>query len=178
MATLTTSNIFRYKFDSPIVNLINIFAATHKYDDSSQFREEWDEFIKDNKASIDREKQRLINLGYTGDINNKMYKSARYYFKNKSTEKKKSKQRRKYVTLNKGFLADMDRHISTVAFPQEMKPAHAYNNFISDATYSEKLDDALQKMLDNDWKEPAAESKLKKTYKNRYFMQQKSSNKD
>ena len=178
MATLTTSNIFRYKFDSPIVNLINIFAATHKYDDSSQFREEWDEFIKDNKASIDREKQRLINLGYTGDINNKMYKSARYYFKNKSTEKKETKQRRKYVTLNKGFLADMDRHISTVAFPQEMKPAHAYNNFISDATYSEKLDDALQKMLDNDWKEPAAESKLKKTYKNRYFIQQKSSNKD
>jgi hypothetical protein len=36
----------------------------------------------------------------------------------------------------------------------------------------------LQKMLDNDWKEPAAESKLKKTYKNRYFIQQKSSNKD
>ena len=115
MATLTTSNIFRYKFDAPIVNLINIFAATHKYDDSSQFREEWDEFVKDNKANIDREKQRLTNLGYTGDINNKMYKSARYYFKNKSTEKKETKQRRKYVTLNKGFLADMDRHIATVA---------------------------------------------------------------
>lgn len=178
MSTLTTSNIFRYKFDSPIVNLINTFATTHKYDDASQFRDEWDEFIEDNKASIDREKQRLTNAGYTGDINSKMYKSARYYFKNKSTEKKKSKQRRKYVTLNKGFLADMDRHISTVAFPQEMKPAHAYNNFISDATYSEKLDDALQKMLDNDWKEPDAESKLKKTYKNRYFIQQKSSNKD
>lgn len=178
MSTLTTSNIFRYKFDSPIVNLINTFATTHKYDDASQFRDEWDEFIEDNKASIDREKQRLTNAGYTGDINSKMYKSARYYFKNKSTEKTKSKQRRKYVTLNKGFLADMDRHISTVAFPQEMKPAHAYNNFISDATYSEKLDDALQKMLDNDWKEPAAESKLKKTYKNRYFIRQKSSNKD
>ena len=178
MATLTTSNIFRYKFDSPIVNLINTFATTHKYDDSSQFREEWDEFIKDNKASIDREKQRLTNLGYTGDINNKMYKSARYYFKNKSTEKKETKQRRKYVTLNKGFLADMDRHISTVAFQQDMKPAHAYNNFVSDAMYSEKLDDVIQKLLDGNWKEPAAESKLKKTYKNRYFMQQKSSNKD
>jgi hypothetical protein len=178
MATLTTSNIFRYKFDSPIVNLINTFATTHKYDDASQFRDEWGEFIKDNKASIDREKQRLINLGYTGDINNKMYKSARYYFKNKSTEKKKTKQRRKYVTLNKEFLADMDRHILTVAFQQDMKPAHAYNNFVSDATYSEKLDDVIQKLLDNDWKEPAAESKLKKTYKNRYFMQQKSSNKD
>ena len=178
MSALTTSNIFRYKFDSPIVNLINTFTTTHKYDDASQFRDEWDEFIKDNKATIDREKQRLTNAGYKGDINSKMYKSARYYFKNKSTEKKKTKQRRKYVTLSKGLLADMDRHISTVAFRQEMKPAHAYNNFISDATYSEKLDDAIQKMLDNDWKEPDAENKLKKTYKNRYFIQQKSSNKD
>ena len=107
-----------------------------------------------------------------------MYKSARYYYKNKSTEKKETKQRRKYVTLNKGLLADMDRHILMVAFQQDMKPAHAYNNFVSDTTYSEKLDDAIQKLLDNDWEEPAAESKLKKTYKNRYFMQQKSSNKD
>ena len=95
-----------------------------------------------------------------------------------TTEKKETKQRRKYVTLDKGFLADMDRHIETVAFQQDMKPAHAYNNFVSDASYSDKLDNVIQKLLDNDWKEPAAESKLKKTYKNRYFMQQKSSNKD
>ena len=180
MSALITnaSTIFRYKFDSPIVNLINTFATTHKYDDTNQFREEWDEFIKDNKASIDREKERLTNLGYAGDISNKMYKSARYYFKNKSTEKKETKQRRKYVTLDKRFLADMDRHIAAVAFQQDMKPAHAYNNFISDTTYSDKLDDVIQKLLDGNWKEPAAESKLKKTYKNRYFMQQKSSNKD
>ena len=32
MATL--SNIFRYKFDAPIVNLINTFSTTHKYDDA------------------------------------------------------------------------------------------------------------------------------------------------
>jgi len=180
MTTLTTnaSNVFRYKFDSPIVNLIDNFAKIHKYDDTCQFREEWDEFVKDNKAEIDREKQRLTTLGYSGDIYNKMYKSARYYYKNKSTEKKKTKQRRKYVTLNKEFLADMDRHIINVAFKQDLKPAHAYNNFISDSTYSEKLDEVIQKLIDQDWEEPAAEKKLKKTYKNRYFMQQKSSNKD
>ena len=38
-----------------------------------------------------------------------------------------------------------------------MKPAHAYTNFVSDAMYSENLDDVIQKLLDNDWKEPAAE---------------------
>ena len=160
------------------MNLINTFSATHKYDEAGQFRDEWYEFIKGQKDEIDREKCRLTNLGYEGDVNKKIYKSARYYFKNKPTEKKEIKKRRKYVTLNKVFLTDMDKHIAEVAFRQSMKPAYAYNNFMSDATYSEKLDDVMQNLLDNDWKEPAAESKLKKTYKNRYFMQQKSSNKD
>lgn len=178
MTTIANSNIFRYNGDGPIVNLINEFLTIHKDDEAGQFREEWDKFIKDNKASIDREKDRLTKLGYTGDKNNKIYKSARYYFKDKPTEKKKTRQRRKYVRLDKGFLADMDRHISTVAFEQNMKPAHAYNNFVSDASYSEKLDGEMQKLLDKGLKEPAAESTIKKAYKNRYFIQQKSSNKD
>ncbi len=175
MAAETTGNVFRYKFDSTIVELIDNFTKIHKYDEADQFREEWNEFIKENKPQIDRENQRLSTLGYSGDIYSKMYKSARYYYKNKSTEKKKAKQRRKYVTLDKGFLADMDRHIVNVAFKEDLKPAHAYNNFVSDATYSEKYDNVIQTLLDEDWDEPAAEIKLKKTYKNRYFIQQKSS---
>uniref|UniRef100_A0A6C0C4L4 Uncharacterized protein n=1 Tax=viral metagenome TaxID=1070528 RepID=A0A6C0C4L4_9ZZZZ len=175
MEELNTGNIFRYKFDSSIVSLIDSFSTTHKYDDTCQFRDEWDEFIKENKSEIEREKHRLIVLGYTGNIHSKMYKSARYYYKNKSTEKKKTKPRRKYVTLNKGFLIDMDRHIINVAFNQDLKPAHAYNNFVSDPSYSGKYDDAIQKLLEESRDEHAAETKLKKTYKNRYFIKQKSS---
>ena len=101
-----------------------------------------------------------------------MYKSARYYFKNKK-EKKEVKKRRKYVTLDKTFLADMDRHILLVAFRQDLKPVHAYNNFVSDSIYSRKIDMVIQNLLDDNWDEPAAECKLKKTYKNRYYIQQK-----
>jgi len=155
-----------------------MFSSTHKYDDAYQFKEEWCQFIKDHKPNIDREKFRLVNLGYSGDVENKMYKSARYYFKNKSTKKKEIKSRRKYVTLDKKFLIDMDRHITNVAFQFNMKPVHAYNNFISDSTYSNKYDNIIQELLDNNWKEPDAENKLKKTYKNRYFIQQKSLKKE
>ena len=165
-------SIFRYKFDEAIINLINVFSSSHKDVDTIQFREDWNAFIKDNDSAINREKFRLIHLGYTGNIDAKMYKSARYYFKNKK-EKKEAKKRRKYVTLDKTFLADMDRHILLVAFRQDLKPVHAYNNFVSDSIYSRKIDMVIQNLLDDNWDEPAAECKLKKTYKNRYYIQQK-----
>ena len=75
--------IFRYKFDETVVLLMNEFTQIHKYDETVQFREAWDKFIKDNRAVIDRENRRLVKLGYDGDVPNKMYKSVRYYFKNK-----------------------------------------------------------------------------------------------
>ena len=39
-------------------------------------------------------------------------------------------------------------------------------------------DEVIKKLVSNDWKEPDAENKLKKTYKNRYFIQQTGSKKD
>jgi hypothetical protein len=170
---MTTTNIFRYKLDATLLDIIIEFAQVHKHDDSSQFREEWDNFSVNNKIVIDREKRRLTGIGYTGDMDDKMYKSARYYFKNKvEKEETGTKKRRKYVTLDKCFLSDMDRHIYQVAFKQDMKPAHAYNNFISDEIYSSKLDTVVQELLDREWKECDANVKIKKTYKNRYFIQQ------
>ena len=97
------------------------------------------------------------------------------YFKNKSTAQKEHKKRRKYVTIDKAFLADMDKHIAEVAFVEDLKPAHAYNNFISNDKYSSKMDNIIQDILDDhDLEEVAIEKKICKTYKNRYFIQQKS----
>ena len=153
------SQIFRYKFSEQIHDLIGEFSSTHKFDEPIQFREEWDLFIIENKEQLNREK---------------MYKSARYYFKNKSTAKKEPKKRRKYITIDKTFLGQMDKHINEVAFAQDLKPAHAYNNFISDDKYSIKMDEIIQDLMDeNELEEVAVEKKICKTYKNRYFIQQK-----
>ena len=72
----------------------------------------------------------------------------------------------------------MDKHINEIAFVQDLKPAHAYNNFISDDKYSSKMDEIIQDLMDeNDLEEAEVEKKICKTYKNRYFIQQKSKGK-
>ena len=177
-AIATQSQIFRYKFSEQIHCLIGEFSSTHKFDEPIQFREEWDLFVIENKEQLEREKNRLVSLGYDKNVDEKMYKSARYYFKNKPTAKKEPKKRRKYVTIDKTFLGQMDKHINEVAFVQDLKPAHAYNNFISDDKYSSKMEEIVLDLLDeNDLEEAEVEKKICKTYKNRYFIQQKSKGK-
>lgn len=179
MSTIAApSQIFRYKFSEQIHCLIGEFSSTHKFDEPIQFREEWDLFVIENKEQLEREKNRLVSLGYDKNVDEKMYKSARYYFKNKPTAKKEPKKRRKYVTIDKTFLGQMDKHINEVAFVQDLKPAHAYNNFISDDKYSSKMDEIVEDLMDeNDLEEAEVEKKICKTYKNRYFIQQKSKGK-
>ena len=178
MTTLAANSIYRYKFSEGILQLIGEFSSTHKYDEPVQFREEWDIFVELHKEHLNREKMRLSSIGYDGNVDEKMYKSARYYFKNKSEAKKEPKKRRKYVTIDKSFLGDMDKHITEVAFVQELKPAHAYNNFISDDKYSSKMENIIQDLMDDyDLEEVVVEKKISKTYKNRYFIQQKSKEK-
>ena len=177
-AIAAPSQIFRYKFSEQIHCLIGEFSSTHKFDEPIQFREEWDLFVIENKEQLEREKNRLVSLGYDKNVDEKMYKSARYYFKNKPTAKKEPKKRRKYVTIDKTFLGQMDKHINEVAFVQDLKPAHAYNNFISDDKYSSKMDEIVEDLMDeNDLEETEVEKKICKTYKNRYFIQQKSKGK-
>ena len=122
---------------------------------------------------INKEKDRLASQGYDGDIHEKMYKTVRYYLKNKSLEKKEPKKRRKYITLDKDFLEKMDDHILEVAIVQDMKPAHAYNNFISLSSNMRLVDEQIKELTEKDMTELAATNKIKKTYKNRYFLQQK-----
>jgi hypothetical protein len=172
-----TKNIFRYKFNNIFIALIEAYANTHRYDDTVMFYDSWQEWVKDNEDVIEREQMRLKLLGYDGDFNAKMYKSARYYFKNKSLEKKPAIKRRRYINLDKKILREMEAHINTVAFVEDFKPAHAYNNFISDSNYCEKIKEEIKRLKedgeDNNLTDVYFENKIKKTYKNRYFIAQK-----
>jgi hypothetical protein len=172
---MTTSQpiTFRFKFSANISEAIEEFSNIHKYDDTHDFRDAWDIWKQENENVVEREQRYLTSLGWSGNLEDKMYKSARYYFKNKSTKKKEAKKRRQYVTLDKKFLADMDKHINEVAFTENMKPAHAYNNFTSRNEYSNKMDEQVEYFQNHDWKEVDILNKIKKTYKNRYFIQQK-----
>ena len=75
----------------------------------------------------------------------------------------------------------METHINTVAFVEDFKPAHAYNNFISDPNYCNKIKNEINRLKDDDDDDTLTdiylENKIKKTYKNRYFIEQKKFNK-
>ena len=104
-------NIFRYKFTNEFMTELFVFSKIHQYDKRSDFKEAWEKWIHENSELVDSEVRRIINLGYDGNVVDKMYKSARYYFRKKSTEKKAPKDRRIYINIQKDLLNSIDRHI-------------------------------------------------------------------
>ena len=75
--------IHRYNFNKEIMELLSNFAKIHKYDTRKDYQEAWKKWYMEHMDELQREGQRIINLGYIGDIEEKMYKAARYYFRKK-----------------------------------------------------------------------------------------------
>ena len=121
---------------------------------------------------ISDEKQRLSALNYSGDVEDKMFKSARYYFRKKSTVKKTPIERRMYVPVDKEILQTVDRHIENNRTSDEYTPAKGYDQFcVDNKELLEGWVDTLHNQARFDVKE--IQDKIKKTYKNRYYVLKK-----
>jgi hypothetical protein len=160
--------IYRYKFANKFTEELFKFSKVHQYDHRKDFKEAWEKWMDENNDLIEAEVRRLTNLGYDGDIIDKMYKSARYYFRKKSTEKKEPSKRRIYVDTQKELLESMDEHIKT-NISRDFKPSDGFDD------YCKKNVDILKEEVNllckagyNDSNE--IKLKIKKTYKNRYFL--------
>ena len=162
--------IYRYKFTQHIVDLLTEFGKTHQYDPKKIYKEAWEDFINNNNEVLEREVRRLANLGYQGDCYDKMYKSARYYFRKKSLTKTEPKKRRKYISCDRDVLDAMDDHITDGINKQgnNFKPSDGYDDFI--ANHQDIVLEEICRMIENGFSEKTAiAKKIKKTYKNRYF---------
>lgn len=163
------SQIFRFKFTEPLVDEIGRFAQIHRDDDRHQFKDAWKEWKTENQELISNEKDRLVALNYQGDIEDKMFKSARYYFRKKSTVKKEPVVRRMYVSVDKEILQTIDRHIQANRLEAEYTPAKGYNEFcLQNEELLKSWIDTLHNHAQFDVKE--IQDKIKKTYKNRYYV--------
>ena len=172
MAAIEQPTTFRFKFSSDFLTSLKNFSAQHKYDDPKDFKDNWDIWVETNKEDITREHAQLKRIGYNGDMSDKMYKSTRYYFKNKSSEKTKPKKRRQYVGLNRNLLDAMDEHIDAI-FILNYKPAKAYKEFIDNNEYKHLVDNEMVRLKNQEFTREDIHIKLKKTYKNRYFIKKK-----
>jgi len=163
---------FRFVFSEEITQYLHEFSKIHQYDDRKVFKEEWASFIEsdDVKPILQNEMKRILHLGYRGDVLDKMFKSARYYFRNKKTKSdedldNKDKVKRTYITISKDIHSQMDKHILDQIHKHidvetkisNIAPSDSFDNYL--LQFKEQyscMDDELLK-------------KHKKTYKNRFY---------
>lgn len=161
-------NIYRYKFTVEFTEELFKFSKIHQYDHRKDFKEAWEVWTENNSELVDTEVRRLTNLGYDGDILDKMFKSARYYFRKKSTEKKEPVKRRIYVGSQKELLDAMDDHIKT-NLSKDFKPSDGFDEFCKENIdlLKEQVKQLCQAGITDS---NEIKAKVKKTYKNRYFL--------
>jgi hypothetical protein len=165
----TNVNIYRYKFTDEFTDELFKFSKIHQYDERKVFKEAWSLWMDDNDNLVNSEYRRLKELGYDGDIFDKMFKSARYYFRKKSTEKKEPAKRRIYVGTQKDLLDAMDDHIRSNINSGNFKPSEGFDEFCKENVnlLKEEVTLLCRAGLTNP---DEIKSKIKKTYKNRYFL--------
>lgn len=172
----TKKKIHRFKFSKSFSQTIEEFTRIHRFNNSKDFKESWTEWSDENKIVIEKELLYLQTKGYQGDIYDKIYKSIRYYHKNKSMEKKKVKKRKPYVGLERSVLDAMDVQITSYIENRDSKPSDGFYKFMTFIDMK-MLDKQVAKLKTQGYDtEEIILNKFKKTYKNRYFIKQRKSN--
>jgi hypothetical protein len=165
------STIFRFKFTEDFMTELHNFSKIHQYDHRKDFKEAWVKWADENQEIVTKEVDRLIALGYPQeeDIDDKMFKSARYYFRKKSTIRPEPKQRRQYIVVDRELLDSMDRHVISNVYNDDYKPKTAFIMFCKDN--ESILRETIAKLCIKEVTDiKLIQDKIKKTYKNRYFM--------
>ena len=161
--------IYRYKFTENFMEQLYEFSKIHQYDERKDFKEAWKIWVEENENIINTETTRLNHLVYNGNVINKMFKSARYYFRNKTTNKKEPKQRRPYISVTRDLLNAMDEHIEKNRYNEDYQPKTGFILFCkaNEAILKETLANVVEQGITDS---EVIQDKIKKTYKNRYYI--------
>lgn len=164
----SSHQIYRFKFNDSITQLLLEFSKIHRHDTRKDYKEAWLEFIEENREELSREVDRLKCIGYKGDCYDKMYKSARYYFRKKPISKNEPKVRRKYISTDRDLLYAMDNHIN-MNNSVYLKPSNGYDDFIKNN--EDAIKNEIERIIESGFTDTTdIIKKIKKTYKNRYFL--------
>ena len=168
-----TIQTFRHDFGEKFMEELKQFAIIHKYDDRKVFKQAWIEWAEQKSVQIAQEVEQLKNSGYKGDVLDKMFKSARYYFRKKE-ENVEDTPRKKYISLSPLFLEQIDIYISerlngsssVGSSSVGSSPANLYCDFCQNK--KELIFEQIQELIDLTSEEICI--KLKKTFKNRFYV--------
>lgn len=160
--------VFRHKFSEPLLEAMREFASIHRYDDLETFKEKFLEWKLDHKHLIDGELDRLQSQGYNDDINDKIFRSVRYYFRKQCIKGTRSSttqdttndnvEKKTYTKMPKSLLQHIDEYISSRL---DKKPSELYREYVDE--WERHEGDTLLAYTNID------ETRLKKTFKNRHY---------
>lgn len=172
---METPTIYRYNLSKEIIDAIRAFAQLHKFDDRKKYKEAWQSWCSDNNEQLHIEIARLEGLGYDGDVLDKMYKAGRYYFRKRKKNgnlnpeaSSNPNKRREYINMSKDVVSAMDTHIKTHIEENDFTPASGYMEFTR--IYIDMLRDEADRLGNHIRNSDDIQAKMKKTYKNRYFI--------
>jgi len=179
--------MFRFKLSVDLMNDIHVFADKYKYSERKEYKKEWELWLNNNNDIVEKEIERIQLLGYKGNIKEKMFVSGRYYYR--KYEKKKAnkdissqdldiedreqiKITRAYIKVSKDLLEFIDTYITdNIQTIADVKPCKSYSLFYkNNEEYLNTYFTIMQNIYNNknDYFE-----KIKKTYKNRYYVYKK-----
>ena len=156
--------VFHFNASEQLSAELAMFASKHNQLKSKEFKKAWNEWTQMPEIMnlVQEETRNLLENGFQGDALEKIYFSARYYYRKKSLRKTRdyeseSRYRKKYERSNKELLESINRHIAEQD-TASVSPAKAFELFC--------LKIANTNTMNNE--------KLKKIYKNRFFVFRKS----
>jgi hypothetical protein len=185
-ATATASTgikTYRHEFSKDFMAELSRFSKVHQYDDRQTYKSEWQKWTSqyDIAEAMEVERRSLLENGYTGDIDDKMFKAGRYYFRKKTstivadqtittvppttdnniaTDPPSPAARRTYITMSKQCIRLMDQHIKRAAasVPAVFKPSVCYEDFYQTQMATEAMTTEIGNIIEKYEKTPGAMS--------------------
>lgn len=162
---------FRFKFTPDFDDKLVAFSEPFKNNsDRKEFKSAFEVWAEENKDNITRETERLKELKYEGDILNKIFVSARYYYRKRVSNKGPAKKRRSYKAVGSSLIQSIDSHLALQLRNEgakKYKPSVGFSFFILEN--SEMVEEECNR---NGITDPVdKEKRIKKAFKNRCYLQ-------
>jgi hypothetical protein len=116
-----------FNYSEEFATMLASFATIHLEDDNNTFKTAWKEWVETHSSIMQSEIQKMKDEGYSGSVEDKMYFSARYYYRKRAIKEQNllvettddDKSRKKYESIEKPLLNKMREHILSQIYLQD-----------------------------------------------------------
>jgi hypothetical protein len=158
-----------FNYSDEFAEKLAYFATAHLDDKNKAFKTAWNTWKDENSSMIENEITKITEAGYQGSVEEKMYFSARYYYRKKAIREQnlppddEKTPRKKYECIDKNVLIQMNEHILS-QIESSIHESHQNGNVISSMTPSKSFADYCKMfgICEDD-------ANIKKKYKNLYW---------